>query len=147
MNQEQVALSQKEEKPTHVPLQQKIDFDLLFSHREMRRSDHSGTISYKGCCYRPAEGYLDLDFKRKKFEVRETHCEKLFLVHEKGLVEMDKVEKPAPPGKSNTAARKETTQSKAHKPAPDHPRKGFSRKTLILLQITHVMPPRKRHFH
>ena len=72
MNQERVTLSQKEEKPTYVPLQQKIDFDLLFSHRERRRTEHSGTISYKGCCNRPAEGNLDLDFKRKKFEVQET---------------------------------------------------------------------------
>ena len=143
MNQEQVALSQKEEKPTHVPLQQKIDFDLLFSHREMRRTEHSGTISYKGCCNRPAEGNLDLDFKRKKFEVQETHCGKLFLVHEKGFVEMNNVEKPAPACKAKTAVRKKITKSKAHKPARIIPGKGPSRKKPTLLQITHVMPPRK----
>ena len=128
MKQERVTLSLKEEKPTYVPLQQKIDFDLLFSHREMRRTEHSGTISYKGCCNRPAEGNLDLDFKRKKFEVQETHCGKLFLVHEKGLVEMNNVEKPAPACKAKTTIRKKITKSKAHKPAPDHPRKrAFSK--------------------
>ena len=128
MNQERVTLSLKEEKPTYVPLQQKIDFDLLFSHREMRRTDHSGTISYKGCCYRPAEGNLDLDLKRKEFEVRETYCGKLFLVHEKAFVEMDKVEKPASACKAKTAVRSETTKLKAHKPAPDHPwKRAFSK--------------------
>lgn len=117
-----------QEKAAYVPLQQKIDFDLLFSHRERRRTDHSGTISYKGCCYRPAEGNLNLDLKRKEFEVRETYCGKLFLVHEKAFVEMDKVEKPAPACKAKTAISSETTKSKAHKPASDHPwKRAFSK--------------------
>ena len=109
------------EKPVYVPLLQKLDFDLLFSHRGTRRTDHGGTISYKGSYYRPADDCFGVDLKRKEFEVRETYCGKLYLVWDDRFIEMSKMDKQESVSKTQDAIRKAPAKSKAHKPAPNHP--------------------------
>ena len=117
-----------QQKPVYVPLTEPIDFDLLFAHRDTRKTDHGGGISYNGNWYVPVSVPSGCNLANRSVEVRETFSGKLYCVAGKEFIAMEK--RPKPERKSKTkpkqAKQAASSGSKAHKPAPDHPWRQYS---------------------
>ena len=51
---EKFAILPAEQESVYVEPAERVDVDLLFAHREMRKTDCGGSISYKGQTYAPS---------------------------------------------------------------------------------------------
>ena len=108
-----------QEAPIYVPLGRKLDFDLLFAHRDVRKTDSGGVISYNGCSYAPMGGTVCTGLARASVEVRHTLDGRIVIVRNGKFIEMQRVEKPK--RVHEPVKQKESRPVTAHKPAPDHP--------------------------
>ena len=110
-----------QQKPVYVPLTEPVDFDLLFAHRDTRKTDHGGGISYNGNWYVPVSVPSGCNLANRSVEVRETFSGKLYCVAGGVSIAMEKRSKPERKSKSKPAKQAAPSGSKAYKPAPDHP--------------------------
>ena len=115
-----------QQKPVYVPLTEPIDFDLLFAHRDTRKTDHGGGISYNGNWYVPVSVPSGCNLANRSVEVRETFSGKLYCVAGGGSIAMEKRPKPERKSKPKPAKQAAPSGSKAYKPAPDHPWRQYS---------------------
>ena len=118
-----------QQEPVYVPLLEPLDFELLFAHRAMRKTDHSGTVSYKGCKYSLGKEAARLPLAKQTVEIRETHGGKLYFMIDKKAVEAQKVEKPITEEAPKVKAPQSHTGRKGHKPAADHPWRQYKTKS------------------
>ena len=115
-----------QQKPVYVPLTEPIDFDLLFAHRDTRKTDHGGGISYNGNWYVPVSVPSGCNLANRSVEVRETFSGKLYCVAGGVSIAMEKRPKPERKSKPKPAKQAAPSGSKAYKPAPDHPWRQYS---------------------
>ena len=134
------AVEAREKEAVYVPLNRKIDFNLLFAKRHTRKTDNGGVISYGGCSYVPVEGSMCAGLARVSVEVRQTLDGRIVIVHNGKFIEMEKIEKPQRTSESQNPANKGSRPVTAHKPAPDHPwrhspigkaRRGYGDRTQV----------------
>ena len=118
---EKFAVEPKEKEAVYVPLDRKIDFDLLFAKRDTRKTDNGGVISYHGCSYAPAEGTACPGLARVSVEVRDTLDGRIVIVHNDKFIKMERVEKPRRASELRKPENKGSRLVTPHKPAPDHP--------------------------
>ena len=105
-----------QEAPIYVPLGRKLDFDLLFAHRDVRKTDSGGVISYNGCSYAPMGGTVCTGLARASVEVRHTLDGRIVIERNGKFIEMQRVEKPK--RVHEPVKQKESRPVTAHKPAP-----------------------------
>ena len=115
-----------QQKPVYVPLTEPIDFDLLFAHRDTRKTDHGGGISYNGNWYVPVSVPSGCNLANRSVEVRETFSGKLYCVAGGVSIAMEKRPKPERKSKPKPAKQAAPSGSKAYKPALDHPWRQYS---------------------
>ena len=115
-----------QQKPVYVPLTEPVDFDLLFAHRDTRKTDHGGGISYNGNWYVPVSVPSGCNLANRSVEVRETFSGKLYCVAGGVSIAMEKRPKPERKSKPKPAKQAAPSGSKAYKPAPDHPWRQYS---------------------
>ena len=118
---EKFAVEAREEEPVYVPLDRKIDFNLLFAQRDTRKVDSGGVISYGGCSYAPMEGTVSAGLARMSVEVRHTLDGRIVVVHNGKFIAMKKIEKPRRASGSQKPQNKGSGPVTPHKPADDHP--------------------------
>ena len=118
------------QEPVYVPLSEPLDFNLLFAHRDTRKTDHSGTVSYKGFKYVPVQEADRLPLAKRSVEIRETYTGRVFFIVDKKAVEAQKVEKTVrlESAKEKTFQSKPTTVRKGHKPPAKHPWRQYRSK-------------------
>lgn len=109
-----------QEEAVYVELDTKLDFGFLFAHRDTRKTDGGGSISYKGCSYAPESGTICPTLARTSVEVRETLDGRIVIVYQGKLIKMQKVEKPER-ALAPKRQEKRSSPAKPHKPAPNHP--------------------------
>lgn len=118
-----------EQESAYVEPAEKVDVDFLFAHREMRKTDCGGSISYKGRTYAPgAPSPEKASMARSNVEIRETLSGKTWAVYKGRRIEPKEVEKAERAAPSNATKESKGKPLKAYKPAPDHPRKRSFRK-------------------
>ena len=115
-----------QQKPVYVPLTEPVDFDLLFAHRDTRKTDHGGGISYNGNWYVPVSVPSGCNLANRSVEVRETFSGKLYCVAGGVSIAMEKRPKPERKSKPKPAKQAAPSGSKSYKPAPDHPWRQYS---------------------
>ena len=105
----------------------RVDVDFLFAHREMRKTDGGGSISYKGRTYAPSFPEK-ASMARSDVEVRETLSGKIWAVYKGRRIELREVEKVERAAPSNATKENKGEPEKTHTPAPNHPWKRSFRK-------------------
>ena len=115
-----------QQKPVYAPMIEPIDFELLFAHRDTRKTDHGGGISYNGNWYAPISVPSGSLLANRSVEVRETFSGKLYCVAGGVSIAMEKRPKPERKSKPKPAKQAAPSGSKAYKPAPDHPWRQYS---------------------
>ena len=115
------AVEPKEEGNVYVPLDRKIDFNLLFAKRDTRKTDNGGVISYGGCSYVPVEGTACAGLAYVSVEVRDTLDRRIVIVHNGKFIETEKIEKPRRASEAQKPEKKGSRPATPHKPAPNHP--------------------------
>ena len=123
------------QKSVYVPLPEGIDLDLLFAHRDTRKTDHGGAVSYKGSMYAPSAA-LGKELAGRNVEVRETFEGKLYYAAGRQFIELTKIEKPERKSAPNAAKQPTDPSRKAHKPAANHP---WRRRALTTKSIKDVI--------
>ena len=113
------------DKPVYVPLGRSVDFGLLFAHRQTRKTDSGGMISYKGKMYVPAGGSKDRKMARASVEVRESLDGRIYVVYQGKTTEMQEISKPARAEAVMETEEEKNRPVKGHEPAPDHPWRHF----------------------
>ena len=98
----------------------RVDVDFLFAHREMRKMDCGGSISYKGRTYAPNTPEK-ASMARSDVDVRESLSGKIWVIHKGCRIEMREVEKAERAAPSNATKGNEGEPAKTHTPAPNHP--------------------------
>ena len=124
---EKFAVLPAEQESAYVEPAERVDVDFLFAHREMRKTDCSGSISYKGRTYAPSSPEK-ASMARSDVEVRETLSGKIWAVYKSRRIELKEVEKAERAAPSNATKENKGKPLKAYKPAPDHPWKQSFRK-------------------
>ena len=114
------------EKSVYVPLIEPVDFDLLFAHRNMRKTDHSGAVSYEGSIYAPCAGSASGVLAKRSVEVRETFDGRLYYGIDRKFIALEKIEKPVRKSTSRSTKQAAPSLTKVCKPAPDHPWRRYS---------------------
>ena len=105
---------QAEEENVYVKVDSAINFNLLFSNRETRKTDSGGNISYKGHKYSPLLNCRKLS--SRKVEVREMLNGQVYVNFDGKFIEMQKMEKPV-----KKISVKESRPVSSYKPASNHP--------------------------
>ncbi|WP_347712851.1 ISNCY family transposase [uncultured Fretibacterium sp.] len=124
---EKFAVLPAEQESAYVEPAERVDVDFLFAHREMRKTDCSGSISYKGRTYAPSSPEK-ASMARSDVEVRETLSGKIWAVYKSRRIELKEVEKAERAAPSYATKENKGKPLKAYKPAPDHPWKQSFRK-------------------
>ena len=124
---EKFAVLPAEQESAYVEPVEKVDVDFLFAHREMRKTDCGGSISYKGRTYAPSSPEKG-SMARTSLEVRETLSGKICAVYKGRRIELKEVEKAERAAPSNETKENKGKPLKAYRPAPDHPWKRSFRK-------------------
>jgi len=116
----QEAVLPAEQESAYVEPAERVDVDFLFAHREMRKMDCGGSISYKGRTYAPNTPEKAF-MARSDVEVRESLSGKIWVIHKGRRIEMREVEKAERAAPSNATKGNEGEPAKTHTPAPNHP--------------------------
>ena len=124
---EKFAVLPAEQESAYVEPAERVVVDFLFAHREMRKTDCSGSISYKGRTYAPSSPEK-ASMARSDVEVRETLSGKIWAVYKSRRIELKEVEKAERAAPSYATKENKGKPLKAYKPAPDHPWKQSFRK-------------------
>ena len=117
---EKVAVLPVEQESACVDPAKRVDVDFLFAHREMRKTDCGGSISYKERTYAPSS-HEKAFMARSDVEVQETFSGKIWAVYKGRRIELKEVEKAERAAPSNAIKGNKGKPLKAYKPAPDHP--------------------------
>lgn len=118
-----------EQESAYVEPAEKVDVDFLFAHREMRKTDCGGSISYKGRTYAPgAPSPEKASMARSNVEIRETLSGKTWAVYKGRRIEPKEVEKAERAAPSNATKESKGKPLKAYKPAPAPPEAIFQEK-------------------
>lgn len=98
---------QAEEDDVYVKICEPVDFNMLFAHREERKTDSGGNISYKGKKYKPLSNSRKLSSRR--VEVRETLNGKIYILLDgldgEVLVEMQEMKAPVKKSEKSQAGK------------------------------------------
>ena len=109
---------QAEANDVYVKIDEPVDFNLLFAHREARKTDNGGNISYKGKKYSPLSNSRKLSSRR--VEVRETLDGRVYiLIDGENFIEMQEIKTPVKKFEKRILT-KESRPANSYKPAPDH---------------------------
>ena len=124
---EKFAVLPAEQESAYVEPAERVDVDFLFAHRETRKMDCGGSISYKGRTYAPNTPEK-ASMARSDVEVRETLSGKIWVIYQGRRIEMREVEKVERAAPSNATKGNEGEPAKTHTLAPNHPQKRSFRK-------------------
>ena len=89
---EKFAVLPAEQDSAYVEPVEKVDVDFLFAHREMRKTDCGGSISYKGRTYAPSSPEKG-SMARTSVDVRGDLSGKIWAVYKGRRIELKEVEK------------------------------------------------------